>query len=137
MNDRVELFFGNRPKFKKIEVVGEGFSIVSLSDDVRSKISECESYAKMLDLAADNGLAFNRKRISDDEDMKLDIPLFWEDEDFYTDDQPTIKEQVGIAICGISGLAVYIGSQASKEQPVETVDEDEVTQQLNAQNAVQ
>ena len=117
MNNKVELFFGSRPKFS-VATVGEfSFSIVSLSDDVKELIGACESYAEMLTVAADNGLAFDRKRISEDEDRKLDIPLFWEDEDFYTDDDPTIKQQVGIAVCKLSDLAEAIGAQALKENP--------------------
>ena len=114
----VQNFFGSRPTFQTIKVGDVDFDIVSLSKSDQEAISACESYAEMLNFAADNGLAYERERIVDG-DMVLDIPLFWSQDVLKDDGEPTIKEQVGAAICGISNLSEVIGQQALLEKPPE------------------
>lgn len=128
-------FFSSRPIFKTIEVEGFLFDIVSLDEEVAIAIGDCESYDDMLDLAANNGLAFDRKRISDDEDRKLDIPLFWEQEALLKDIDPSIKQRVGEKICEISNLIEILSEQLEKETPEAeelSIDSDVINQHVSA-----
>ena len=108
-------WFANRPVFKEFVIEGVVFAAVSLSDEAKELIASCESYAEMLDTAADYGLACNRVRVCDDEDKKQDIELFWSLDEFDTDDEPTIKEQFGEKVCEISGIAEAVGKKAAEE----------------------
>ena len=134
----VQEFFGSLPTFRTVNIAGLDFDIVSLSTEKAEELGACTSLSEMYCLAADNGLAFDREYISEG-DKALDIPKFWKKKELtqVIGGELPIKEQVGEAVCSISGVAEIIGKQASLEQSIETVDEDEVTKQLNAQNAVQ
>lgn len=122
-------WFASRPLFREFEIEGHVFAAVSLSEEAKELISSCESYAEMLDTAADYGLACNRVRVCEDEDKKQDIELFWSLDEFDTDDEPTIKEQFGEKVCEISGIAEAVGKQALSEG-VETIDDDDIAEQV-------
>ena len=90
---------------------------MALTEDLIDDIQLCDTYADMIDKAADFGLSYNRKRVYDDVELAKDIDMLWEmPEVNIAELSPTVKAQVGAEVCEISGLTELIEDALEKER---------------------
>jgi hypothetical protein len=104
-------WFANRKKFNFQEFTVEGvtFNLIPLTDELTESVTEGETLAEMLTLAADYGISSGRLRIVDDTVMFEDMADFWALDELNVECSPSIKHQVGQKVCEISGdLAEYV-----------------------------
>ena len=102
---------------KSFTVEGIDFELMALTEDLIDDIQLCDTYADMIDKAADFGLSYNRKRVYDDVELAKDIDMLWEmPEVNIAELSPTVKAQVGAEVCEISGLTELIEDALEKER---------------------
>jgi hypothetical protein len=106
-NFNVSNWFEQRAKLdiQVFTVSGVDFELMALTDDLKESVELCETYADMISLAANKGISYNRKRVSDDKDLSKDLDLLWGLESLDIDSDPCIKDLVGEKVCEISGLS--------------------------------
>ena len=143
-------WFANRAKLniQTFSVEGVEFELMALSESLCDDVKLCDTYEDMLSLAANAGIAYNRKRVIDDEELSKDIDMLWGLETLDIDLDPCIKYRVGEKVCEISGLTSTLEetleAQEAEHQEAITIDGDNMRdtsvslQQLNddAQAAV-
>ena len=146
-NFNVSNFFAERKKLKFVgfTVKGVDFELMALTSDQTADVLQCETSEEMTALAADYGLAFNRERVFDDEDLSKDIDKLWLCDELISDCDPSIKFLVGDKVCELSGLADDLAAMIDSEQPDEYIDGDklpldksmgEIEAELNAANNI-
>ena len=81
----------------------------------------------MLDMAADNAIAYGRKRLTESA-KAFDIEGIWSHESVDTDDEPSIKSQVGKAVIELSDMLDELNEKINEEE-AEPVDGDAGTQE--------
>lgn len=111
-------WFADRAKLniQTFDVEGIEFEIMALAGELKEKVELCDSYNEMLLMAANTGLSYNRKRISDDAELSKDLDVLWEMENLTVDTDPSIKHQVGKKVCEISGLDETLKDQLDAEE---------------------
>ena len=65
-------------KIQIFDVKGVEFELMALSDDQQLEVLECETYDLALIKAANYGVSYDRKRVSDDAELAKDLDLLWE-----------------------------------------------------------
>ncbi len=106
-------------------VEGAKFELITLTDEMAEQVQACDSYEGMVSLAADSGLACNDERIIDNERLATRIGKLWKDQRLDIDCEPSIKHQVGVYVCEISGLTEMLEEQLELEKPEEIVINEE------------
>jgi len=102
---------------KSFTVEGIDFELMALTEDLIDDVQLCDTYADMIDKAADFGLSYNRKRVYDDVELAKDIDMLWQmPEVNIAELSPTVKAQVGAEVCEISGLTELIEDALEKER---------------------
>ncbi len=101
------------------EVEGVEFELITLTDELVEEVMQCTTYADMLSLAADSGLACDNERILDDERLSPSIERLWKDSRVDIGCEPSVKHQVGLKVCEISDLSEFIEEQELKELAAE------------------
>ena len=103
-------------------VEGVEFELMALDGELKEKVELCESYEDMLSMAADSGLSYNRKRVTDDAELAKDIDMLWSLSGLDVDCDPCIKYRVGEKVCEISGLTSaleeMLKSESGEDLPV-------------------
>jgi hypothetical protein len=111
-------FFAGRAKLniQKFIVESVEFELMALDGELKEKVELCESYEDMLSMAADSGLSYNRKRVTDDAELAKDIDMLWSLSGLDVDCDPCIKYRVGEKVCEISGLTSALEEMLQSEK---------------------
>tara|TARA_B100000809_G_scaffold266667_1_gene330602 strand:+ start:1331 stop:1804 length:474 start_codon:yes stop_codon:yes gene_type:complete len=118
----VSNWFENRAKLniQLFSVEHIDFEIMALTDDLIDDIKCCDSYAEMIELAANSGISYNRKRVVDDPELAKDIDMLWSLDEMSVESDPSIRWIVGLEICDISGLSDLLDETYATEQEKDT-----------------
>lgn len=100
----IKKWLKERPLFEDVIVEGIEFPLASLSKEKIDLIKVSSSRSEMLEIAADNGIAFNRNRLSENENQKDDNEVIWSMEEMKAQVSPSIKHQVGEKVMELSGI---------------------------------
>jgi hypothetical protein len=95
-------------EFNTYNIEGVGFHLIQLTDDLISDVKMCSTYAEMVMLAAKSGISAGRARTCDDEKMLDYLDELWGWEELDIDCEPTLRHQVGLKVCEISGLSAFV-----------------------------
>ena len=98
-----------------VDVEGVEFELITLTDELVEEVMQCDSYAEMLSMAADSGLACNKVRVIDDERLASSVGDLWKDSRVNIECEPSVKHQVGLKVCEISDLSEFIEERELKE----------------------
>lgn len=101
-------------------VEGIGIELMVLTDSLIQAVQEEESAEKMIMLAADSGLAYyvngESFRVVDNERLTKQIDAWWAKDELLVDADPSIKYQVGLLVCDISGISEFINDKLEYEK---------------------
>jgi len=113
-------WFVNRKKFnfQPFMAETEPFQLIPLTEMLIADVKEEKTLESLLFLAADSGISVRRDRIIDDDDMAEEIDYFWTLPQNNVDCDTSIRLQVGLEVCEISGLSEYVETvrQVEKEK---------------------
>ena len=128
--------------FDVYDIEGIGFDLIQLTDELISGVKMCGTYSQMIMLAAESGISAGRKRTCDDEKMRdvLNTMWEWEELDIDCDPNPTLRHQVGLKVCEISGLAAFVEDRNTFEKneakELEELEEAERLDKLRAEGKI-
>ncbi len=106
-------------------VDGVEFELMALSDEQKEAVLECETYDMALTRAANYGVSYDRKRVSDDAELAKDLDLLWELEEVNAVTDPCMQFRIGERVCEISGINADIDSMLAEEKAEEEKAEEE------------
>ena len=111
-------WFKSRAKLKiqLFSIESIDFELMTLTDELKEKVELCETYEDMLSVAANHGLSYNRKRVTDDAELAKDIDILWGLGSLDIDLDPCIKYRVGEKVCEISGLTSSLDEMLESEE---------------------
>ena len=101
---------------KQFNIEGIDFPMIALTEDLMQKVKECETYNEMILMAADYGLSSDGIRAIDDEEMTLLLCDLWLEAEMQIDCEPSLKHQVGVKVCEISGLTQFVEEKRDYEK---------------------
>lgn len=101
----------SRGTFKDVSFGEVELQIVSLSADLIEQLKTLPRWRDMYDFVAEHGLAHNRTRISDDENMVDDLPVIWAIKEFVE-----AKKEIVEAICELSDIADVLAVKIEAEE---------------------
>ena len=113
-------FWAERSQIEEKEHIIESirFVFLKLTSAMIKELCSKETVAEKLSYAADNGISWNRERIIDNENLKKDLSLFWDRSQSNYPPTPSIKQQAGEYVCGISGLSKHIKDTQELEDDI-------------------
>ena len=120
-------FILERIKFKpkNITLSGVYFDAIHLASDAVELIKAAGTRYEMLDIATDYGMSCGRVRIIDNEEMNEEFGVFWGLDRLASEgDAVSIKQQLGLFVCEISGLAEHVQEQKVIEEEVAQLEVD-------------
>ena len=100
-------------------VDGVEFELMALSDEQKEAVLECETYDAALTRAANYGVSYDRKRVSDDAELAKDLDLLWELEEVNAVTDPCMQFRIGERVCEISGINTLIDAMLAEEKAEE------------------
>ena len=103
-------------KIQLFSIESIDFELMTLTDELKEKVELCETYEDMLSVAANHGLSYNRKRVTDDAELAKDIDILWGLASLDVDLDPCIKYRVGEKVCEISGLTSSLDEMLESEE---------------------
>ena len=112
-----------------IEVGGEEFGIMSLTEDMIDEALEVTGYDEVIEFCADRGLMLEGKRIFDDEYMRGDIEEYWGFIDSKLNLDPEVRHQIGLKVCEKSELLDHAESFLVTEE----IDKSKTLGELNGE----
>ena len=100
-------------------VDGVEFELMALSEEQIIEVLECSTYDLALVKAANYGISYDRKRVSDDEELAKDLDLLWELDEVSAISEPCMQFRVGERVCEISGINADIDEMLAAEKAEE------------------
>lgn len=100
-------------------VDGVEFELMALSGEQKEAVLECETYDLALIRAANYGVSYDRKRVSDDAELAKDLDLLWELEEVNAVTDPCMQFRIGERVCEISGINADIDAMLAEEKAEE------------------
>ena len=126
--------------FNEYDIEGVGFDLIQLTDDLISGVKMCSTYTQMIMLAAESGISAGRKRTCDDDKMRDVLDEMWGWEELDIDCEPTLRHQVGLKVCEISGLSAFVEDRNTFEKneakELEELEEAERLDKLRAEGKI-
>lgn len=105
------------PRLHTIENIG--IELLALSSELIQTVKEQETSEEMINMAANSGLAYYANgesfRVVDNERLVNQIAQWWEKDELPIDVEPSIKHQVGMLVCKISGISDFILEKSEYE----------------------
>ena len=115
-----------RFKVQSLTIESIDFDLMPLTDDLIAKVKSCETYDDMVLGAADYGVASEGGRICDDDEAAMYLGEAWISPEMTVECKPSLKLQVGLAVCEISGLTDVLIDQLAKEELAAEVEAERV-----------
>lgn len=100
-------------------VDGVEFELMALSDEQKEAVLLCETYDAALTRAANYGVSYDRKRVSDDAELAKDLDLLWKLEEVNAVTDPCMQFRIGERVCEISGINADIDAMLAEEKAEE------------------
>ena len=126
--------------FNEYDIEGVGFDLIQLTDDLISGVKMCSTYTQMIILAAESGISAGRKRNWDDDKMRDVLDEMWGWEELDIDCEPTLRHQVGLKVCEISGLSAFVKDrnifEKNEAKELAELEESERLEELKAQGHI-
>lgn len=122
-----------------ITIEGIDFEVMALSQQLIDDIKSCVDYEEAINIAATAGLVLDGKRAVDDQDIAGRLGELWSEEYLKTEVEPSIKEQVGLKVCDISGINSVIEEvhlDGDGDMPLHE-NMGKIQEEMNAQNNIQ
>ena len=104
-------WLNGRGTFKDTVIGDVTLQIVSLSKGLIEELEALPTYASMVDFIANHGLSHERTRISDNENMRGDLPIIWALPEFME-----CKSQIVDAICKLSSVDEILAEKLELEE---------------------
>jgi hypothetical protein len=101
----------SRGTFKDVQLGEVELQIVSLSSGLIVGLKALPTHEMMFDFVAEHGLSHNRMRISDNDDMREDLPIIWALPEF-----AEAKKDIVNAICDLNDAALILSDKKDEEE---------------------
>tara|TARA_R110000751_G_scaffold73408_1_gene148418 strand:+ start:4427 stop:4951 length:525 start_codon:yes stop_codon:yes gene_type:complete len=109
---------------KTVLVEGVTLDLICLTDALKQEVKLMASYEDTILAAADYGVSYGRERFCDDAELFEYLNASWNEKRASIDCNPSLKHQVGIRVCEISGMGEYIADMKESEEMKQLEDED-------------
>ena len=106
-------------------VKGFEFELMSLSKENIAAAKLITSSEDVIKLAANGGIAINKKRMIEDDSLVDSLAAYWEHEEVTAIKDPTIMFSVGEKVCELSGLSDVLAQLILDEEELAKKEADE------------
>ena len=100
-------------------VQGFEFELMSLSKENIEAARVLASSKDIIELAANGGIAINKNRMIEDENLVNGLAAYWDHPDVKAFKDPTIMFSVGEKVCELSGLSEVLAMKIYEEEEAE------------------
>ena len=106
-------------------VQGFEFELMSLSKENIAAAKLMTSSDDVVKLAANGGIAINKKRMIEDDSLVDSLKAYWEHEEVVAIKEPTIMFSVGEKVCELSGLSDVLAQLILDDEELAKKEADE------------
>ena len=116
---------------KTVLVEGVTLDLMCLTDDLKQEVKLKATYEDTILAAADYGVSYGRDRFCDDAELFEYLKASWSEKRALIDCDPSLKHQVGIRVCDISGMSEYIADMKENEELKKLEEDDRAEEARN------